>query len=202
MFIILSYSSIQCGKALEDFAESVRCELAAPLPRDGTVYEMTSNVILFLSQLTDLADTVGPLLAQDQTYSNALVHTRPWPKAERNQAFLALYISKIYSLPHLKMRNVITKFINFYLLIFFCILEKVLAQLNLTLITKSDAYGDASLRSIFRLNNSHYLLAALQPSGLLQLLKVAISFFGREQILSWHWIFVLFHSSKLTGCRA
>lgn len=132
-----------CGKALEDFAESVRSEsAAAPLPKDGTVYEMTSNVVLFLGQLTDLSDTVGPLLAQDQSYSNALVHTQPWPKPQRNKALLGLYI------------------------------KKVLVQLNLTLVTKSDAYSDASLRSIFRLNNSHYLLGALQRSGLLQLLKI------------------------------
>nr|CAH0105357.1 unnamed protein product [Daphnia galeata] len=131
-----------CGKALEDFAESVRSESAAPLPRDGTVYEMTSNVVLFLGQLTDLSDTVGPLLAQDQSYSNALVHTQPWPKPQRNKALLGLYI------------------------------KKVLVQLNLTLVTKSDAYNDSSLRYIFRLNNSHYLLSALKRSGLLDLLKV------------------------------
>lgn len=54
---------------------------------------MTSNVVLFLGQLTDLSDTVGPLLAQDQSYSNALVHTQPWPKQQRNKALLGLYIS-------------------------------------------------------------------------------------------------------------
>jgi len=131
-----------CGKALEDFAESVRSESAAPLPKDGTVYEMTSNVLLFLGQLTDLADTVGPLLAQDQSYSNTLVYTQPWPKSQRNKAFLGLYI------------------------------KKILVQLNLTLVTKSDAYSDSSLRSIFRLNNSHYLQRALQQSGLLPLLTI------------------------------
>ena len=151
----------QCGKALEDFAESVRSESAAPLPRDGTVYEMTSNVVLFLGQLTDLADTVGPLLAQDPSYSNTLVHTQPWPKSERNRAFLGLYISTTFIF--VKKYKILW---NFYLT------EKVLVQLNLTLVTKSDAYSDASLRSLFRLNNSHYLLGALQRSGLLQLLKV------------------------------
>ena len=50
--------------------------------------------------------------------------------------------------------------------------EKVLVQLNLTLVTKSDAYSDSSLRSIFRLNNSHYLQKALQSGGLLPLLMV------------------------------
>ena len=96
LYLIIFFFNSQCGKALEDFAESVRSESAAPLPRDGTVYEMTSNVLLFLSQLTDLADTVGPLLAQDQSYSNTLVHTQPWPKSHRNKAFLGLYISNTF----------------------------------------------------------------------------------------------------------
>lgn len=84
---------------MEDFAELVRSEEKnSPLPKDGTVYEMTSNVVLFLGQLTDLSDTVGPLLAQDQSYSNTLVHTQPWPKQQRNKALLGLYISTFTNL--------------------------------------------------------------------------------------------------------
>lgn len=49
------------------------------------------------------------------------------------------------------------------------ILEKVLAQLNLSLITKSEAYSDPALRSIFRLNNTHHTLVTLQRSRLLPL---------------------------------
>lgn len=102
---------MQCGKALEDFAESVRLEsAAAPLPKDGTVYEMTSNVVLFLSQLTELSDTVGPLLVQDPSYSSALAHTQPWPKAQRNQALLGLYISKVLNELTAKMVNLIILF--------------------------------------------------------------------------------------------
>lgn len=56
--------------------------------------------------------------------------------------------------------------------------EKILVQLNLTLVTKSDTYSDFSLRSIFRLNNSHYLQRALQQSGLLPLLTVMFSIFS------------------------
>ena len=140
----------------------MRSESAAPLPKDGTVYEMTSNVVLFLGQLTDLSDTVGPLLAQDQSYSNALVHTQPWPKPQRNKALLGLYISTYFDF--ILVLTISKRYVF--------VAEKVLVQLNLTLVTKSDAYNDSSLRYIFRLNNSHYLLAALQRSGLLELLKV------------------------------
>ena len=139
---------------------------------------------------------MGPLLAQDQTYSNALAHTQPWPKPERNRAFLGLYIKKVCDLigqsavvvvvvvrrPHVPRPwnvPVVGFTISFFFLFDFVRRRRgqVLVQLNLTLVTKSDAYGDASLRSVFRLNNSHYLLSALQRSGLLHLLQVAFFFF-------------------------
>jgi len=50
----------------------------------------------------------------------------------------------------------------------------VLAQLNHTLVSKSEAYTDIGLRSIFRLNNSQYVLSALQRSGLLELVKNSV----------------------------
>mgnify|MGYP002715727135 CR=1 FL=1 len=50
-------------------------------------------------------------------------------------------------------------------------LEKVLAQLNSTLMSKSDVYADVYLRSIFKLNNNHHILKSLQRSELLDLLK-------------------------------
>lgn len=73
---------------------------------------MTSNVVLFLGQLTDLSDTVGPLLAQDQSYSNALVHTQPWPKPQRNRALLGLYIS-IYAI-QFTIKEKKTKLVSFW----------------------------------------------------------------------------------------
>ena len=49
----------------------------------------------------------------------------------------------------------------------------MLAQLNLTLVTKSEAYPDAGLRAVFRLNNSQHVLGALQRSGLLDLVRLS-----------------------------
>ena len=73
--------------------------------------------------------------------------------------------------------------------------EKVLVQLNLTLVTKSDAYNDSSLRYIFRLNNSHYLLSALKRSGLLDLLKVRHKQFFKVVLV----IFQIFRILKITS---
>lgn len=51
--------------------------------------------------------------------------------------------------------------------------EKVLVQLNLTLVGKSDLYSDIYLRAVFRLNNNHYVLKALQRAGLLDLVQLS-----------------------------
>jgi len=49
--------------------------------------------------------------------------------------------------------------------------ERVLQQLNFTLVTCSDLYYDHSIKAIFRLNNACYVLKCLQGSILLDLLK-------------------------------
>lgn len=52
--------------------------------------------------------------------------------------------------------------------------EKVLAQLNLALVNKSDAsYSDLALRALFRLNNHNYVVNALCRSSLMELLLLA-----------------------------
>ena len=57
----------------------------------------------------------------------------------------------------------------------FCpLIEKVLAQLNLALVSKSDAsYSDLALRALFRLNNHNYVVNALRRSSLMELLLLA-----------------------------
>lgn len=48
-----------------------------------------------------------------------------------------------------------------------------MVQLNHTLISKSETYGDNALKSIFRLNNDNYVLKSLQRSSLLELYLIA-----------------------------
>lgn len=60
------------------------------LPSDGTVHELTSNVIMFLEQLLDYTDTIGMVLAQDPSYARQLDKLKA---ADINKALLGLYIS-------------------------------------------------------------------------------------------------------------
>ncbi|XP_046403378.1 exocyst complex component 7 [Ischnura elegans] len=139
------------AKALEDFIESVRGDASTALPKDGTVHELTSNSLTFLEQLLDFVETVGGILSRESQYISALQHLQQQvhpplnTQADKNRALLGIYI------------------------------RKVLVQLNLALVGKSELYGagETCLRAIFRLNNSHYVITALSRSGLLSVVSLA-----------------------------
>ncbi|ENN77972.1 hypothetical protein YQE_05649, partial [Dendroctonus ponderosae] len=128
------------AKALDDFIESLRSDSVTQLPPDGTVHELTSNVIMFLEQLLDYSDTIGIVLGQDPIYAKQLEKLK---FADQNKAFIGLYIGK------------------------------VLAQLNHTLISKSEQYSDVALKALFRLNNNNYVLKSLQRTNLLELYLIS-----------------------------
>ncbi|CAG9858150.1 unnamed protein product [Phyllotreta striolata] len=128
------------AKALEDFVDSIRSDSVTQLPSDGTVHEMTSNVLMFLEQLLDYIDTIGIVLESDQNYTRQLSKLKC---TDKNKAILGIYI------------------------------KKVLAQLNHTLISKSEQYSELALKSLFRLNNNNYVLKSLQRSNLMDLYLIS-----------------------------
>lgn len=81
---------------LEDFVENIKSDSNSSLPPDGTVYQLTSDVLFFLEQLLDYIDIIGTVLAQDSAYSNALASIPPDSKrgpVDKNRALLGIYIS-------------------------------------------------------------------------------------------------------------
>lgn len=108
------------ANALDAFVESIRGDSTPreKMPRDGTVFQLTSNVILFLEQIHDFVDTLAMILtSQDTSYNQTLLRlNRKISVSERNPALVGLYI------------------------------KKVLVQLNLTLVNKSDHYSDQFLK--------------------------------------------------------
>ncbi len=134
------------SNSLESFVEGVRADPTTreKMPKDATVFQLTSNVILFLEQLLDYMDTLSMILTQDTSYNQTLLRLpRKISVSERNHAVVGIYI------------------------------KKVLVQLNLTLVNKSDTYSDQFLKAIFRLNNNQYILRSLQRSGLLEVVSLA-----------------------------
>lgn len=83
---------MQGAKALEDFAESVRNESGAALPKDGTVAEGTSNVLVFLEQLAENADTAGAVLRRNIDIDQTVSHGKNAENGHR--IVLGVYISK------------------------------------------------------------------------------------------------------------
>lgn len=77
---------------MEDFIENIRSEFVTQLPPDGTVHELTVNVLVFLEQLLEYAETIGGVLLQDASYSATLDKIKH--PVDRNNALLGVYISK------------------------------------------------------------------------------------------------------------
>lgn len=58
-------------------------------------------------------------------------------------------------------------------MICYLLLEKALSELNLTIVSKCEQYGDLATRHLFRLNNIHYILKSLQRTNLLDVVCLA-----------------------------
>ena len=76
----------------------------------------------YLENLIDYMDTIAEILGQDAAYNQEIIKLpRSIAPSNRPQALLGLYV------------------------------KKVIVQLNLTLVNKSDTYTDPFLKAIFRL---------------------------------------------------
>ncbi|XP_037794908.1 exocyst complex component 7-like isoform X2 [Penaeus monodon] len=140
---IISMLQETCVRALEGFVESVKSDGERALPKDGTVHEVTSNALIFTEQLLEYALTLSPMLQRDQSLSAALANLpRGLDQNLLAKALLGAYI------------------------------KRVLVNLGLALVSRSESYSDTTLRSIFRLNNYHYILKTLQNSELLNLVAL------------------------------
>jgi exocyst complex protein 7 len=61
---------------LDGFVDGIRSDPTTKekMPKDGTVFQLTSNVLLFLEQLLDFTDTVAAILTtQDTSYNQMLL---------------------------------------------------------------------------------------------------------------------------------
>jgi len=131
--------------ALEGFIDGIRTDGTTRdrMPKDGTVFQLTANVMRYLENLIDYMDTIADILGQDASYNQAIIKLpcRVVP-SDRPQAYLGLYV------------------------------RKVLLQLNLTIVNKSETFADQYIRAIFRLNNNMHILRSITSSGLLEVLSL------------------------------
>ncbi|XP_066978184.1 exocyst complex component 7 isoform X1 [Macrobrachium rosenbergii] len=132
-----------CVKALDGFVESVKSDGERALPKDGTVHEVTSNALIFTEQLLEYATTLSPMLQRDPSISAGVANL---PRGV-DQSLLAKALLGAY-------------------------IKRVLVNLGLALVSRSEAYGDPTLRAVFRLNNYNYILKTLHSSELLNLVSL------------------------------
>lgn len=91
------------------------------MPLDGTVFQLSSNVMTFLQKCTEFIDVLAKILSQDAAYTQRLLELPVEISSDQqNFALVGLYA------------------------------KKILVQLNLTLISKSDFYTDEFLKAVFR----------------------------------------------------
>lgn len=143
------------SKALDQFLEFVKTDsgsnlvgmsastLYSNVPKDATVHELTSNTIWYLEHLLEHCGVIADLLCQDPFYVQQLdsvCANKTFSADARAKIFLGLYV------------------------------KRVLSELNLTIVSKCEQYGDYATRHLFRLNNIHYILKSLQRSNVLELL--------------------------------
>ncbi|XP_023338791.1 exocyst complex component 7 [Eurytemora carolleeae] len=146
------YNSLHYGlhtagsMALDGFVEGIRTDgtTRERMPKDGTVFQLTANIMRYVENLIDYMDTIADILGQDASYNQAIIKLpRRVIPADRPQALLGLYI------------------------------KKVLVQLNLTLVNKSETYTDPFLKAVFRLNNNVHILRTIMGSGLLEVVSLS-----------------------------
>ena len=132
--------------ALDGFTDGIRFDSTTKekMPRDGTVFQLTSNILMYLEQFVDYIDIIADILGQNAAYNQDILKLprRILPK-DRPLALLGLYV------------------------------KKVLIQLNYTLVTKSNFYSDPFLRAVFLLNNNMYVLRAIAKAGLLDVVSLS-----------------------------
>ena len=91
------------------------------MPLDGTVFQLSSNVMTFLQKCTEFIDVLAKILSQDAAYTQRLLELPVEISSDQqNFALVGLYA------------------------------KKILVQLNLILISKSDFYADEFLKAVFR----------------------------------------------------
>lgn len=99
----------QGAKALDQFLDFVKADtgtnlvgmssstMAANVPKDATVHELTSNTIWFIEHLYEHFNVIADIMMLDPVYVSqleSLTSHRILSTEERNKTLLGLYISK------------------------------------------------------------------------------------------------------------
>lgn len=91
------------NKALEELVDSIKNDPDTKMPRDGTVHELTSNVMMVLEHLLGFVDSAGAVLA----ISDVVSFTQ---SRDPNKAALAQFVTRVLSALGLALQNKSSKY--------------------------------------------------------------------------------------------
>lgn len=69
------------------------------VPKDATIYELTSNTIWFLEHLSEYYEIIGNILKEDHIYNGPLellLTHKNLNQDQRNRALLGIYIRRFF----------------------------------------------------------------------------------------------------------
>lgn len=96
------------NKSLNEFVESVKNDLVVKMPPDGTVHELTSNVMMMLERLLSFVDMVGNVLVVPDL-------TKLSKAEDRNRCTLSQYVHMVLSALSLNINNKAENYTDEYL---------------------------------------------------------------------------------------
>ncbi|OQR76982.1 exocyst complex component 7-like [Tropilaelaps mercedesae] len=96
------------NKSLDEFVESVKNDPVVKMPPDGTVHELTSNVMMMLERLFTFVDMVGNVLVVPDL-------TKLSKAVDRNRCTLSQYVHLVLSALSLNINNKAENYTDEYL---------------------------------------------------------------------------------------
>lgn len=89
---------VTIGKALEEFVDFIKSDVHTKVPKDGTVHELTSNVMIFIVQLLGYLDILSRVITVSDLQS--LENSN-----DKNRLAYAQYITRVLSALGLTLQN-------------------------------------------------------------------------------------------------
>lgn len=88
------------SKALNEFIDFIKNDVDAKVPKDGTVHELTSNVMIFLVNLLNFVDILSRVITGGASNDSAVQRSK-----DKNKIVYAQYITRVLAAVGLTLKN-------------------------------------------------------------------------------------------------
>lgn len=88
------------SKALNEFIDFIKNDIDTKVPKDGTVHELTSNIMIFLVNLLNFVDILSRVITGGGSNDSAIQRSK-----DKNKAVYAQYITRVLAALGLTLKN-------------------------------------------------------------------------------------------------